>query len=346
MPLADERAQGQNVADLPQELTVAHRTNWARTPPKRLRDAPPAACLTRRRTGHASHPAHHRKGAGSCSLTLSVSATEGAGPSRRSAPSGCPDPSSARRPCAGPRPADDPQPAPGGTSTPHGVSIRELTCRTGLARNTVRVALRSQAYARSRAPVKLDPFKEEIPELLRRDPKLPGVRVRERIEPLGLRGGKTIVVTICGRCARCSCLGGAFSARSIGRGRSASGICGSPLGWCRSAMASCPGAWVVVCCLGYSRAGAGALIFGKEAPDVLWGISRCLWSLGALPELMVWDREGCPHSGGRPTDEPLPDSFPASPHTRSTAGSRGAHGRPRRLGGPPVNHPGPSSRKQ
>ena len=36
-------------------------------------------------------------------------------------------------------------------------------------------------------PSKLDPFKEEIHELLRRDPKLPGVRVRELIEPLGLR---------------------------------------------------------------------------------------------------------------------------------------------------------------
>jgi hypothetical protein len=61
-------------------------------------------------------------------------------------------------------------------------------------------------------------------------------------------------------------------------------------------------AWVVVCCLGYSRAGAGALIFSKEAPDVLWGMTRCVWSLGALPELMVWDREGCLHAGGaRPT---------------------------------------------
>ena len=62
-------------------------------------------------------------------------------------------------------------------------------------------------------------------------------------------------------------------------------------------------AWVVVACLGYSRAGAGALIFSKEAPDVLWGMSRCLWSFGALPELLVWDREGCLHAGGgRPTD--------------------------------------------
>jgi len=54
--------------------------------------------------------------------------------------------------------------------------------------------------------------------------------------------------------------------------------------------------------LGYSRAGAGALIFSKEAPDVLWGMTRCVWQIGALPELMVWDREGCLHAGGaRPT---------------------------------------------
>jgi transposase len=61
--------------------------------------------------------------------------------------------------------------------------------------------------------------------------------------------------------------------------------------------------WVVVACLGYSRAGAGALIFHKEAPDVLSGMSRCLWSLGALPKRLVWDGEGCLHAGGgRPSE--------------------------------------------
>jgi hypothetical protein len=61
--------------------------------------------------------------------------------------------------------------------------------------------------------------------------------------------------------------------------------------------------FVVVACLGYSRAGAGALVFSKEAPDVLWGMARCLWSLGGRPEVLVWDREGCVHAhAGRPTD--------------------------------------------
>jgi hypothetical protein len=70
-------------------------------------------------------------------------------------------------------------------------SIKELARRFGVDRNTVRRALRSQApprYERPARPSKLDPFKEEIHELLRGDPKLPGVRVRELIEPLGFDG--------------------------------------------------------------------------------------------------------------------------------------------------------------
>jgi transposase len=62
-------------------------------------------------------------------------------------------------------------------------------------------------------------------------------------------------------------------------------------------------AWVVVACLGYSRAGAGALVFSKETPELLFGIRRCLWSLGALPQTLVWDRQSGLHAGcGRPTN--------------------------------------------
>jgi hypothetical protein len=62
--------------------------------------------------------------------------------------------------------------------------------------------------------------------------------------------------------------------------------------------------WVVTSCSGYSRAGAGALVFSKEAPDVLWGMGRCLQQLGALPAKVVWDRESAIHrGGGLPTEE-------------------------------------------
>src|SRR5262249_41650838 len=61
--------------------------------------------------------------------------------------------------------------------------------------------------------------------------------------------------------------------------------------------------WGVMACLGYSRAGAGAVVFSKEAPDLLAGIARCLVSLGGLPRTLVWDRQAGIHGhGGRPTD--------------------------------------------
>ena len=50
--------------------------------------------------------------------------------------------------------------------------------------------------------------------------------------------------------------------------------------------------YVVVGCLPYSRAGAATLVFSKEAPDLLYGIGRCLVRLGGLPETLVQARDG------------------------------------------------------
>jgi hypothetical protein len=61
--------------------------------------------------------------------------------------------------------------------------------------------------------------------------------------------------------------------------------------------------WVVTAELCWSRVIAGALVFSKQAPDILWGLGRCLVRIGALPEKLVWDREGAIAGGGRPTDE-------------------------------------------
>ena len=77
-----------------------------------------------------------------------------------------------------------------------GVPIKELVRRTGLSRNTVRAALRSDeppVFRVPERPSKLDPFKDEIHRLLKDDPRLSGVRVREEIQPLGFDGGKSIV---------------------------------------------------------------------------------------------------------------------------------------------------------
>jgi hypothetical protein len=187
-----------------------------------------------------------------------------------------------------------------------GVSIKELMRRTGLARNTIRAALRSSeppTFKCPERPSKLDPFKEEICELLRVDAGMPGVRVRELIEPLGYDGGKTIVEDYL-REVRPLFKKARTHQRTVYRpGEVCQWVLWEPSVAVPVGHGQLRRAWVVVACLGYSRAGAGALVFSKEAPDVLWGMGRCLWSLGALPQLMVWDREGCLHAGGgRPTD--------------------------------------------
>ena len=74
--------------------------------------------------------------------------------------------------------------------------IKRLVRETGLSKNTIRRALRSEApprYQRAARAGVLEPFKPEIHRLLKDDPKLTGVRVRELLEPLGCAAGKTVV---------------------------------------------------------------------------------------------------------------------------------------------------------
>jgi hypothetical protein len=154
-----------------------------------------------------------------------------------------------------------------------GLSIREIHRRTGLHRDTIRGALASDEaprYSRAASGSKLDPFRDEIHRLLRADPKLPGQRVRELIAQLSHEGGKTIVDDYLREVRPLFAPPPRrFSARSIARARSVS-------------------------------SSAGALIFSKQTPDLLAGIAPCLWSLGAVSETLVWNRQAGIHGhGGR-----------------------------------------------
>ena len=135
------------------------------------------------------------------------------------------------------------------------------------------------------------------------DPKLPGQRVRELIAPLGFEGGKTIVDDYLREVRPLFAPPPRTFQRTVYRPGE---ICQFDLWEPRAEVPVGHGqtrrGWVVVACLGYSRAGAGALIFSKQTPDLLAGIARCLWSLGALPQTLVWDRQAGIHGhGGRPT---------------------------------------------
>jgi transposase len=188
-----------------------------------------------------------------------------------------------------------------------GVGIRELARRMGHDRQTIRRALRAEGPPRyERAPVasKLDPHKPEIHRLLGADPRIPATRVRELIAEAGYSGGQTILDVYLREVRPLF----APPPRTFSRTTYRPGeICQFDLWEPSRPIPVGHGqerrGFVVVACLGYSRCGAGAVIFSRSAPDILTGIVRCLWRLGGLPGTLVWDREGALHAGaGRPTD--------------------------------------------
>lgn len=185
------------------------------------------------------------------------------------------------------------------------LSGREISRRTGLHRDTVaRLLAASEAPRYSRAPAgsKLDPFREWICDQLRADPRIQSQRLREMAGEIGYEGGKSIfddfvrevrprfvvprtfqrTIYRPGELVQCD-LWEPRELISVGHGQHRRG-------------------WVVTCEVCWSRAIAGALIFCKEAPDILWGLGRNLSRLGALPEKLVWDRESAIAAGGRPTE--------------------------------------------
>jgi transposase len=187
-----------------------------------------------------------------------------------------------------------------------GLSIREIARRTGHDRNTVRTALRSDrppGYRRAPGPSKLDPFKERIHELVRSDPRLPGKRIRELIAEEDYRGGKTILDDYL-REVRPLFLPKRTYQRTVYRpGELLQFDLFEPRAEIPVGHGQTRRGWVLTAELGYSRALAAALVFSKTAPDLIWGMGRCLRRLGALPETVVWDREGAMHAGGgRPSD--------------------------------------------
>ena len=186
------------------------------------------------------------------------------------------------------------------------LSIREISRRTGMHRRTIRRALQSDEpprYQRPPVPSKLDPFKPWIEEQLQADPRIPSQRLRELAIEVGYVGGKTIfddyvrevrprylvrrtfqrTVYRPGELVQCD-LWEPREPIPVGHGQSRRG-------------------WVVTAELCWSRVIAGSLIFSKEAPDILWGLGRCLGRIGALPEKLVWDREAAIAAGGRPSEE-------------------------------------------
>jgi len=186
-----------------------------------------------------------------------------------------------------------------------GLSAREISRRTGLARDTVGRLLASGTPPRySRAPSGsiVDPFKDWICEQLQADPKVPSQRLRELAGEIGYEGGKTVFDAYV-REARPRFLVRRTFQRTIYRPAELI-QCDLwepsrhvPVGYGQARRG-----WVVTCQSCWSRAFAGTLIFSKEAPDILAGLARNLKRLGVRAEKLVWDRESAIAGRGKPSE--------------------------------------------
>jgi transposase len=186
-----------------------------------------------------------------------------------------------------------------------GLSIREISRRTGFHRKTVRRALvapEPPRYSRPAAGSKVDPFRDWICEQLAADPRIQSQRLREMATELGYEGGKSIFDDYV-RDVRPRFLIARTFQRTIYRpGELVQCDLWEPAEHVPVGHGQRRRGWVVTSEVCWSRAIAGTLVFSKEAPDILWGLARNLTMLGTLPEKLVWDRESAIAAGGRPTE--------------------------------------------
>jgi transposase len=172
-----------------------------------------------------------------------------------------------------------------------GLSIKEISRRLGVARNTVRSALRSNGppvFQRRRRPSAVDPFEPAIRELLEEFPRMPATVIAERVRwERGISVFKERVAELRplylppDPCQRTDYRPGElaqwdlwFPPIDIPVGHEATG--------------RFP---VIVGVSGYSRFLVARMIPSREAHDVLGGHLACLQALGAVPRWGVYDQE-------------------------------------------------------
>ena len=185
-----------------------------------------------------------------------------------------------------------------------GLSAREISRRTGLARDTVArllAAAKPPKYVRERTGSKVDPFKDFICEQLAVDPRIPSQRLREMAMEIGYLGGKSIfddyVREVRPRFQRPR----TFQRTVYRPGELVQCDLWEPKDLIPVGHSQSRRGYVVTCEVCWSRAIAATLVFSKEAPDILHGLACNLTKLGVLPEKLVWDRESAIGAGGRPT---------------------------------------------
>jgi len=174
-----------------------------------------------------------------------------------------------------------------------GMSIKAIMRRLGVARNTVRAALRSEEaprYRRAPAGSLVDAVEPAIRELLGEFPAMPATVIAERI---GWEHGMTILKERVRElrplfqppdpCQRTFYRPGELAQWDLWQPDVA-----IPVGHGQEAKQ-----WTVVGVAGFSRLIGGWMVPSRTAADVLAGMGQVLDQFGGVPRLWVWDQEAC-----------------------------------------------------
>lgn len=174
-----------------------------------------------------------------------------------------------------------------------GLSIKEVSRLTGVSRNTVRAALRSDtppAYARQRPGSCVDAVEADIRKLLEEFPRMPATVIAERI---GWQRGITVLKERVAElrpaylpidpCQRTEYRPGELAQWDLWFPPVDIPVAHNEAG-------RFP---VVAGVSGFSRALAARMVPSRQAHDVLGGHLACLKAFGAVPRAGVYDQEGC-----------------------------------------------------
>ncbi len=174
-----------------------------------------------------------------------------------------------------------------------GMGIKAIARRLGVARNTVRDALRSDEpprYERYGKGSAVDAVEPEIHRLLGEFPEMPATVIAERI---GWDRGITILRDRVAElrplfvppdpCQRTHYRPGELAQWDLWQPDAA-----IPVGFGQHDKL-----WVVVAVTGFSRLIGGWMVPSRAAHDVLGGMMQVLAQIGAVPRCAVWDQEGC-----------------------------------------------------
>ncbi len=174
-----------------------------------------------------------------------------------------------------------------------GLGIKTIARRLGVARNTVRAVLGSEApprYERSPQGSIVDGVEPEIRELLGEFPKMPATVIAERI---GWTRGMTVLRDRIAELRPLFVLPDPSQRTWYRPGELAQFDLWQPDVLIPVGFGQTAKLWTVVGVAGYSRLIGALMVPSRAAHDVLGGMSHVIGEFGAVPRKAVWDQEGC-----------------------------------------------------